>query len=94
MYEINHEMMNYDFIEGTEFVGLMPKAIDANGGVGTNDEQPVVEFMGAKALGHDQLQTVDVEKFFEGQGSSENGGDSGAQGDGQSTEPSDEPVNP
>lgn len=72
MYETNHEMMKYDFIEGTEFEGLMPKAIDANGGVGTNDEQPVVEFMGAAALGHDQLQVVDVEKFFEENGAVDN----------------------
>ena len=73
MYEINHEMQNYDFVEGTEFEGLMPKAIDAAGGVGTNDEQPVVEFMGAAALGHDQLEVVDVEKFFEENGAVDNG---------------------
>ena len=71
MYDLNHEMMNYDFIEGTEFEGLMPKAIDAAGGVGTNDKQPGIEFMGAKALGHDQLQVVDVEKFFEENGAVE-----------------------
>lgn len=68
MFTENHEMMNYDFIEGIEFEGLMPKAIDASGGVGTNDEQPLIEFMGAKALGHDQLEIVDVEKFFEENG--------------------------
>ena len=73
MYEINHELMNYDFKEGTEFDGLMPKAIDANGGVGTNENQPTVEFMGAKALGHDQLEVVDVEKFFEENGAVDNG---------------------
>ena len=91
MYEINHEMMNYDFVEGTEFEGLMPKAIDANGGVGTNDEQPTVKFMGGHR-GHDQLQVVDVEKFFEEQasGSSGEGGDQG----GQTEEPTDEPANP
>ena len=68
MYDLNHEMQNYDFVEGTEFEGLMPKAIDAAGGVGTNENQPTVEFMGAKALGHDQLEVVDVEKFFEENG--------------------------
>lgn len=62
------EMRRYDFVEGVEFEGLMPKAIDAAGGVGVNDKQPNVEFMGARALGHDQLEVVDVEKFFEENG--------------------------
>jgi hypothetical protein len=63
--------MNYDFVEGIEFEGLMPKAIDAAGGVGVNDNQPKVEFMGAKALGHEPLEVVDVEKFFEESGNVE-----------------------
>ena len=62
------EMRRYDFVEGVEFEGLMPKAIDAADGVGVNDKQPNVEFMGARALGHDQLEVVDVEKFFEENG--------------------------
>lgn len=65
MYELNHEMMNYDFVEGIEFEGLMPKAIDAIGGVGVNDDQPVVEFMGFRALGSDPLEVIDTEKVFE-----------------------------
>lgn len=65
---MNEEMRRYDFVEGVEFEGLMPKAIDAAGGVGVNDKQPNVEFMGARALGHDQLEVVDVEKFFEENG--------------------------
>lgn len=77
MYEINHELMNYDFIEGTEFEGLMPKAIDAAGGVGTNDEQPGVKFMGG-VHGHDQLQVVDVEKFFEEKGAASDSSDTGS----------------
>lgn len=68
MFTENHEMMNYDFIEGVEFEGLMPKAIDAAGGVGVNDKQPTVKFFGAAALGHDALEVVDVEKFFEENG--------------------------
>lgn len=68
MLERNEEMMRYDFVEGIEFEGLMPKAIDANGGIGVTKEQPNVEFMGARALGHDQLEVVDVEKFFEENG--------------------------
>ena len=43
----NDEMKRYDFIEGTEFEGLMPHAIDAKGGIGTREGQPLVEFMGA-----------------------------------------------
>lgn len=63
MYTLNHEMMNYDFIEGTEFEGLMPKAIDKTGGVGSSEEN--VHFMGVAARGMDALEVVDVEKFFE-----------------------------
>jgi len=78
MYTLNHEMMNYDFVEGTEFNGLMPKAIDAIGGVGVNDEQPVVEFMGFRALGSDPLEIVDAEKVFgEQEGSSDSSSASG-----------------
>lgn len=62
------EMRRYDYVEGVEFEGLMPKAIDAASGVGVNDKQPNVGFMGAAALGHDQLEVVDVEKFFEENG--------------------------
>lgn len=53
------EVLNtYDFNEATDFEGLMPKAIDALGGVGTSEE--VVEWMGDKALGSDSLEVVDV----------------------------------
>lgn len=64
MYETNHEMMNYDFIEGIEFEGLMPKAIEKIGGVGASEEN--VEFCGFKALGSDALEVIDNEKLFEG----------------------------
>lgn len=64
MYEKNHELMNYDFIEADEFDGLMPKVIDSVGGVGTNENQPNVKFM-CGCHGHDQMQTVDIEKYFD-----------------------------
>lgn len=83
MYELNHEMMNYDFIEGVEFEGLMPKAIDKIGGVGHSDEN--VRFFGFEARGMDSLEVVDVEKVFgEGgseEGGSEEGGESGESGE-------------
>lgn len=56
----NEDMMRYDFVEGIEFEGLMPKAIDKIGGVGSSEEN--VHFMGYKALGSDALEVVDVEK--------------------------------
>jgi hypothetical protein len=84
----NHELMNYDYVEGIEFEGLMPHAIDKIGGVGVNDNQPNVHFMGVEALGHDQLEIVDAAKLFEGQGSSEPSGSD------EQTTPTDEPVNP
>ena len=78
MYELNHEMMNYDFIEGIEFEGLMPKAIDKIGGVGHSDEN--VSFFGFEARGMDSLEVVDVEKVF-GEGGSEEGGEGGESGE-------------
>ena len=93
MYDLNHEMMNYDFIEGIEFEGLMPHAIDSIGGVGTNDDQPIVKFMGFEALGHDQMEVVDVEKLFEGEGSGENSGEGSGEGSGEQSG-GDDTVNP
>ena len=72
MYELNHELMNYDFVEGVEFEGLMPKAIDKIGGVGHSDEN--VPFFGFEALGMDSLEVVDVEKAFDKGGSEEGSG--------------------
>lgn len=77
-------MRNYDFVEGTEFEGLMPHAIDANGGIGVKEDQPNVAYHGFKALGHDQLEIVDVAKFYEGgEGgeSTDGGATSGTTGD-------------
>lgn len=86
MYEINHEMMNYDFIEGTEFEGLMPKAIEKIGGIGASEESvalfPDATDVSATTVfrGHDALEVVDVEKLFDGGNSVEEGGEEGGEG--------------
>lgn len=55
--EINHEMQNYDFVEGTEFEGLMPKAIAKIGGIGAGNNVPE---SGRFARGVDPMEVVDV----------------------------------
>jgi hypothetical protein len=59
----NHEMMNYDYNEGTDFVGLMPKAAEMIGTIGDSDVS--VHVHGKDAKGVDALEVVDVEKAFE-----------------------------
>ena len=85
MYETNHEMMNYDFIEGAEFEGLMPKVIEKIGGVGASETNvslfPDVAKTNAvpEFLGHDALEVVDVEALEDkkDKGSSDGSDDSG-----------------
>lgn len=69
----NHEMMNYDFIEGTGFEGLMPKVIEKVGGIGWSDEYTALfpdcvaaSGKGATFRGHDALEVVDVRAAFSG----------------------------
>jgi hypothetical protein len=59
----NTEMMNYGYVEGTEFEALMPAVMETCETTGASDE--VVERHGFKALGSDALEVVDIEAFFE-----------------------------
>ena len=59
----NNEMKTYDFIEGTEFTGLMSKAIDAAPGVVGKSEVNVRFFDTSK--GCDAMAMVDLWAFYE-----------------------------
>lgn len=58
----NHELMDYDFVEGVDFVGLMPEAANKIGTIGASDV--IIEAHGHKAKGMDALEVVDVEAAF------------------------------
>ena len=76
-YQINHELNQYDQVEGIEFNGLMPKFMEAIGmTIGTSDKSDkMFEFHPA---GGNSLETVDTVEIMN---QSENGGEGG--GDGQ-----------
>lgn len=59
----NHELLDYGFIEGVEFEGLMPPAAEKIGTIGASNV--VVEAHGHLAKGMDALEVVDIEKAFE-----------------------------
>ena len=54
--------MDYGFVEGVEFEGLMPEATEKIGGIGASDV--VVRMHGAEAKGSDALEVVDIELAF------------------------------
>lgn len=60
---INHELQNYDYTEGIEFIGLMPAVMESCGKtVGGSDNS--VRMFGVNALGNDQLETIDVQSYY------------------------------
>lgn len=62
-YKINHELNEYNRIEGIEFIGLMPKFLDAVGmTIGTSDKSSkLFEFHPA---GGDSIETVDTDEIM------------------------------
>ena len=58
---MNNNMKNYDFIEGVDFDGLMPKIINSVGAVGASGLS--VPFY-AQYMGSDSMAVVDLEKFY------------------------------
>lgn len=63
-YPINHELNQYDQVEGIEFNGLMPEVMKANG-VKTTGSGKSVKHFGFDAKGSDPLEVVDVDAFME-----------------------------
>ena len=73
---VNYELNQYDFIEGADFDGLMPKVMEALGmTIGTSDKS--VKWFGADGKGMDSLEVIDEEEIMN---SSDEGGEGGDQG--------------
>ena len=75
-YKINHELNQYDQIEGIEFDGLMPKFMDAIGATTGNSDKykKMFEF---HPNGSDSLEVVDIDKIMENGDGNDSGDDSG-----------------
>lgn len=76
--EINHELNQYDYSEGIEFTGLMPKVMEADGVETVGASEKSVKHLGFEAKGMDALEVIDIEAFY---GSEEGGSDSGNGGE-------------
>lgn len=63
MEKYNHELLKYDFKEGSSFEGLIPSIMDEIGSVGHSDV--VVKMHGCDANGADSLEVIDVEKYLD-----------------------------
>ena len=81
-YKINHELNQYDYVEGIEFNGLMPKLMEADGVDTTGTSDTNVKFFGFNAKGSDSLEVVDIDALNEKESESEgNGGNEGNGGE-------------
>jgi hypothetical protein len=58
----NHSLLDYGFVEATEFEGIMPAAAEKLGTIGASDV--VVKEGGLDGNGIDALEVVDVTKVF------------------------------
>lgn len=71
MSKLNHDLMEYGYVEGTTFEGLMPKVAEKIGTVGASDVS--VHMHGFMAKGVDALEVIDVEKVYDSESSSTEG---------------------
>lgn len=55
-YRINHEMQDYDRVEGIEFKGLVPELMEIEGINTVGASENNVNFFGVNAKGSDQLE--------------------------------------
>lgn len=58
----NYGLMEYGFVESVEFEGIMPLASKNIGTVGASDV--IVKMHGSEALGHEALESTDIEALF------------------------------
>ena len=58
----NHKMMTYDFIEGKDFEGLMPKIAEKVGVTGKSDVN--IKMHGMEVNGMDSLEVIDIEAAY------------------------------
>lgn len=62
---INHELNQYDYAEGTEFEGLIPAVIEVEGVESIGGSENSVKSFGKDAKGSDALEVIDVEAFYD-----------------------------
>lgn len=72
--EINHELNQYDIIEGTEFTGLMPKVMEKVG-LTTGEGEKSTKWFGFEAKGNDSLEVLDNEEIMNSSEGGDQGGD-------------------
>ena len=77
-YKINHELNQYDRVEGIEFNGLMPKLMETDGIDTTGTSNENVKFFGVNAKGSDSLEVVDINALNEDESGSTSGETSGS----------------
>lgn len=72
--KVNTDFLStYDFVEGTDFEGLMPAVMETLGEdyvTGKSDEN--VHYHGFMALGSDSLEVIDIAAFYKSEGSEGN----------------------
>lgn len=61
-YKKNHELNQYDYVEGIQFNGLMPEAMKLTDTTGKSDKN--VKFFGANAKGSDSLEVIDIDAIM------------------------------
>lgn len=64
-YKINHDLNQYDQVEGIEFTGLVPQLMEADGIETIGGSETSVKHMGFEARGNDQLEVVDIEALYD-----------------------------
>ena len=73
-YKTNHELNQYDYAEGIEFIGLIPQVMEAEGIETTGTSDTNVKFFGFEAKGSDSLEVIDIEALQEDESGSEDNG--------------------
>ena len=79
-YKINHELNEYNYNEGIEFIGLMPAVMNAQGVTTIGGSQKSVKHFGFDATGSDALEVVDIDAIMEDSDKEEPVGPTGTNG--------------
>ena len=76
------DLNTYDYVEGTEFDGLMPAVMEKNPTIGVPEDNKNVRFFDNFHLGSDNLEVLDVQGFY-ADGGEESGptGETGSTGE-------------
>lgn len=61
---INHELNQYDYIEGIEFNGLMTETMNIEGIETIGGSETSVKHFGYDAKGNDALEVIDIDAIM------------------------------